>query len=240
MSQLLQLATRSGDLATVDGVAAPEYVSQGLPFDATGLAVDTASPIAAYHQGLPFTENGRLAVTQDAGSKDFGSGGAPFVNGRLSMDTAPVARVQAGAPYTSASALGGTGLAPFLGVTITSGPDDTVVNDPDPAVFSITAISGDASPITYQWQQFQSPSWVNLVDGGAVSGATTDTLTLNPSTGLSGLVVRVLASNSQGPTISGSATLTVNSGVTFNVLAENGDTLITEDDVDNIVTEEAA
>ena len=54
MSQLLQVATRSGTLPTVDGAAAPAYNDQGIPYDATGVAVATVGAIAYWHQGLPF------------------------------------------------------------------------------------------------------------------------------------------------------------------------------------------
>jgi len=112
MSALLQVATRNGVLPAVDGVAAPLYVAGGIPYDATGVAVDLTGVIDHYHQGLPFTANGRLCVVQTAPAY-YGSGAAPFLNERLTMDTTGIDHYSSSIPYTIAGGIAVEGLAPF-------------------------------------------------------------------------------------------------------------------------------
>ena len=108
MSQLLQVATRTGVIPAVDGTAAPEYVDQGVPYDGGGLlAIDTVTPSSYYHQGLPFTPNGRLHATANAPTY-FGSGAAPFVGSILSMQALAVDHVNVGIPFTAVSAVSRT------------------------------------------------------------------------------------------------------------------------------------
>lgn len=54
-----------------------------------------------------------------------------------------------------------------------------VVDEGDTAVFHVD-VKGGTPPYKYQWQVYDPAkgAWVNLVDGGSISGATTDTLTL--------------------------------------------------------------
>ena len=100
MSQLLQVATRTGLLPAIDGVAAPSYVDQGIPYEATGeVAIDTVTPASYYHQGLPFTPNGRLHATPN-NPTHFGSGAAPFVGNILSMQVLAVDHTNVGIPFT--------------------------------------------------------------------------------------------------------------------------------------------
>ena len=111
MSQLLQVATRSGALAQTVGTLAPAHYANGLPFDADGsLAVDTASAIDHYQLGLPFTAAGRLCVAA-AAVDHFGSGGAPFTaTGRLAQGT-PTDHYSAGIPYTATGQVSTAGAA---------------------------------------------------------------------------------------------------------------------------------
>ena len=62
------------------------------------------------------------------------------------------------------------------GPTITNQPQSLTVNSGSPASFTVVASS--ILPMTYQWQK----NLTNLTDGGNVSGATSATLTLNPTT----------------------------------------------------------
>lgn len=238
MSALLQIAARITDFPTVDGVAVPAGIINGVPFDAGGVAVDLTSPITYYNQGIPFTTSGRLAAGQGAPSY-FGVGGAGFTAaGRLAMDVLATTHYSSGIPYTAISGMSVTGLAPFLGVTITVQPTSLVVDEPDPAVFSLTAVSGDASPINYQWQEWNGSSWDDLVDGGAISGSTTNTLTINPTAFPGDAIYRCRCWNAQpGHTNSDSAALTVNSLDTFNVLTFDGvDQVKTFNNIDNVLT----
>ncbi len=106
MSQLLQVATRGGgSIPFSEGVVAPTYFDQGIPFTESegvvGVSVTLAGVIDHYHQGLPFTAVGRLAVTNDKPVDHYGSGAAPFdVSGLLVLGSGAVDHFSAGIPYT--------------------------------------------------------------------------------------------------------------------------------------------
>lgn len=87
---------------------------------------------------------------------------------------------------------------------ITQQPADIVVTSGQPATFTIAASA--MTSITYQWQR----NGVDIVNGGAVSGATTAQLTINPTaSGDHGATFACIASNCCGSAQSGSALLTV-------------------------------
>ncbi|MGD0016745.1 MAG: immunoglobulin domain-containing protein [Verrucomicrobiia bacterium] len=93
---------------------------------------------------------------------------------------------------------------PFLGTPmITSQPQSLTVTNGNPAAFSVTA-SGIA-PLIYQWQK----DGTNLVNGGNVSGATTNTLTLSTTTTNDDGNYTVIITNTYGSVTSSVATLTV-------------------------------
>ena len=116
MSQLLQVAARRQPSITgVDATTPPFYVSEGIPYDAGGVAVDSVSPITHHHQGLPFTANGRIAANINSPTY-FGSGAAPFApTGRLSIQTTAVDSVLAGVPFTITSGVRGEANTPSFG-----------------------------------------------------------------------------------------------------------------------------
>jgi hypothetical protein len=88
---------------------------------------------------------------------------------------------------------------------VVSDPADSTVCSGAPAVFAVTASGQD--PLTYQWRK----DGVDLSDGGPVSGAHTDTLTINPSaTGHSGVYDVVVTDSFTQSLTSTSATLVVN------------------------------
>jgi|GEM_PF-963064 len=90
-------------------------------------------------------------------------------------------------------------------------PKDTAVCDGASAEFSVVA-SG-RQPLTYQWQEFDGGGWSNITDGGIYSGATTDTLKIDPTDlSMDGYRYRVFIYDQYGNfKISlSSATLTVN------------------------------
>ena len=223
-----------------DGTAYPEYIDQGLPFDAGTIAVDVFSPIAYYDTGLPFTANARLAVTTLPPVR-WDADAVPYAgNDRIAMSEDPVSHYSSKLPYTVEGAWAVDSLDPNQGVEIIDQPDNTSVTDGDAAVFMVVAVSGNASPLFYQWQAFNIGVWIDITDGGSISGATTDTLTIDPATlGEAGVQVRVVVTNSFNSVISAVATLTVTPMETFYILAENGDFLITEDGLDNLVLEAA-
>jgi hypothetical protein len=91
--------------------------------------------------------------------------------------------------------------------TITTQPASQTVNSGNNASFSVVA-SGTAQ-LTYQWQA-GGGTYTNLVNGGAISGATSSTLAISPATTSWALNYRVIVSNSGGSvTSSPAATLTV-------------------------------
>jgi hypothetical protein len=228
MSQLLQVATRSGAVATLDGGGAPSRVDQGIPYDGLSVAADLSGVVDHHHQGLPFTAVGRLAVTSSP-PLYYGSGAAPMSNGRLCMVDSSIDHYSAGIPYTSAGLVATTGLDPN-GVVITTQPEDWFGLENATAIFTYTAVSGDLSLITYIWEEETAPGvWTLVVDGGQISGATTDTLS----------IATVTLANDQGRIFRGTATNDTNSqttvsvsinitGGTFFIIAENGDQIITQ------------
>ena len=204
------------------------------------VAIDLTDSVAYVEMGVPFTAAGRIAA-EDAPPVRYNSGGAPITaNGRLAISEAPIARWATGIPYTATGAIAVEYQTPFAGVTIVTQPTNISVTDGDPAVFTVVAVSGDASPLTYQWQQNILGTWTNLTDGGDFSGVLTDTLTIDPAELVdNGEQFRVIVTNSVDSKTSNSATLTVTAIATFYIIAENGDFLITEDGLDNMVLEAA-
>jgi predicted extracellular nuclease len=105
--------------------------------------------------------------------------------------------------FTIITVLGGGGTPP----SITTPPASQTVTEGGNVTFSVAA-TGDA-PLSYQWRKGGSP----LSDGGNISGATTDTLTLT------GIVLGdagsydVIVTNPVSSVTSASATLTVNPAV---------------------------
>lgn len=101
------------------------------------------------------------------------------------------------------------------GVTITTQPVNTTVAEPDPAIFFVAATSGDLSPLSYQWQVLNG-NWLNLSDGGDISGATTDTLTISPTDAPDNQEkYRCIVTNAVNSQISRTATLDLLLGVVF-------------------------
>jgi hypothetical protein len=66
-----------------------------------------------------------------------------------------------------------------------------------------------APPLGYQWRRYQSGQWVALVDDGRIAGATTDTLTINPSQGADTGLYDVVVSNDCGEVTSAAVMLLV-------------------------------
>jgi len=94
--------------------------------------------------------------------------------------------------------------------TITSHPSAQTVCSGGSASFSVTA-TGTPTP-TYRWRQ----GTTELSDGGAVSGATTQTLTINPvAPGHAAANYNCVATNTAGSDTSNNAALTVNVGPSF-------------------------
>jgi hypothetical protein len=101
-----------------------------------------------------------------------------------------------------------------LPVQINTQPTNVSTCEGSSVNFGITTTSfPTGSPVTYQWQEsINGGGFINIVNGAPYSGATTATLTVNPTTvNLSGRIYRVIATGqSCGSTTSSTATLTVN------------------------------
>lgn len=92
-------------------------------------------------------------------------------------------------------------------------PSNSSVTAPSPTSFTATASTNDSGTLSYQWQISTDggASFTNLVEAGVYSGVTTTTLSISNSTGLNGLVYRVVVSSTgPAPSVNSSpATLTV-------------------------------
>jgi hypothetical protein len=182
LSILLQICPKdsAGKIYATIGTGAPTHYHNGLPFDGTGLAIDTASAIALYAMGLPFTAAGRLA-TVDAAATSYGAGAAPFNSaGRLCAGDAAADHYTGGVGYTANDRVAIVSSGGGDGVVIVTDPEDATVPIFTSALFSVVATG--AATLTYQWQVSTDDggSWGNITNtpgAGGYSGATTATLT---------------------------------------------------------------
>jgi len=94
---------------------------------------------------------------------------------------------------------------PCTPASITLNPATQTIPVGQPVTF--TAAASGSSPITFAWRRNGIP----VVNGGSISGATTDTLTINPVAVANAGSYDVLVSNGCGSVPSTSATLTVTS-----------------------------
>lgn len=86
---------------------------------------------------------------------------------------------------------------------ISQQPGPQTVGVGESATFSVNATG--VGPFTFQWRRNSS----SLSDGGAISGSTTPTLSINPIAATDGADYSCLISNACGSMLSGSASLTV-------------------------------
>jgi hypothetical protein len=107
-------------------------------------------------------------------------------------------------------------------ITISQQPTNQSVDDGDTATFTVLATAAGET-ITYQWKQ-SSDNGSTFAD---ISGATSNSLTVTANLSLDGYRYSAsLSAPGAADVTSGVATLTV--AETFDILAENGDRLITE------------
>ena len=237
MSALLQGLAINGFVPASSGGAAPAYVKNGIPFDADGTVACDSGLITHYHQGLPFTAQGRLAV--DGGPVAYyGSGAAPFsATGYLALGYG-ADHVASGVPYDFDNVIGTSGDAISTdGVRITQQPVNWSGLEGATATFTVAATSGNASPLTYRWQENLASTWTDMANIGNVSGVTTTTLSI------ASVVVpdnnrrfRVNVTNTFNTRTSVEARIII-SGATWFILDEVGNRLIDEPATANIVDE---
>jgi len=108
------------------------------------------------------------------------------------------------------------------------------------ATFTVVAVSGNGSPIAYQWQERIGGTWTNMANGGRTSGVLTQTLTI---TSLilddDGRVFRCRLTNSYNTVYTTTPSILITSAV-WNVIDESDNTMVTETVADDIVTEDSA
>ncbi|GAG20703.1 unnamed protein product, partial [marine sediment metagenome] len=122
------------------------------------------------------------------------------------------------------------------GVRITQQPVDWRGLEGATATFTVVATSGNASPLSYQWQELNG-SWANTTDAGTLSGSITDTLTITPVViADQGRRFRVLVTNTFNTITSQAASLII-TGATYFITDEDGNRTITENTLDPIVDE---
>jgi hypothetical protein len=85
-------------------------------------------------------------------------------------------------------------------ITIATQPASVGVTAPAATSFTVSASSNDGGTLSFQWQLSTNggTSFANLSNGGVYSGATTGTLAISDSTGLSGNQYRVVVSSTGG------------------------------------------
>ncbi len=110
---------------------------------------------------------------------------------------------------------GGYGLSvyPYNGFicqppVITRQPQSLSLCVGDTATFQVT-VKG-SYPLSFHWQKYVNSQWLNLSDGGHISGSQTATLTISPVGSADGGQYRVVVTNPCGTATSDTATLTVN------------------------------
>jgi plastocyanin len=89
--------------------------------------------------------------------------------------------------------------------SITGQPANQTVSVGQPASFSVTA-TGFPTP-TFQWQKFNGTTFVNVTDGGDITGSTTSTLHFSGVVGGDYGQYQVVASNTAGTATSNTVTL---------------------------------
>jgi hypothetical protein len=98
-------------------------------------------------------------------------------------------------------------------IAIATQPESVGITAPAATSFTVTASTNDGGTLSYQWQLSTNSgtSFTNISNGGVYSGATTATLAISNSTGLSGNQYRVVVSSTGGaPAVtSDAATLTL-------------------------------
>lgn len=115
------------------------------------------------------------------------------------------------------------------GVRITDQPDNWFGAEGATATFTVVATSGNASPLSYQWQEYATGiGFQDTTDAGTLSGSTTDTLTINPTViADNGRRFRVRVTNSFNTINSQEASLNI-TGATFFIMTEAGDQIFAE------------
>ena len=109
------------------------------------------------------------------------------------------------------------------------------------ATFTVSAVSGDGTSLSYQWQALNGDSWVDISNGGDISGATTDTLTIEnvQYAQWNGKQVRCAVTNASTTTYSSAARVLISSAV-FYIQTEAGDRVVDEPATSNVVDERSS
>jgi len=174
--------------------------------------------VANWFNATPYVyaANGRIAV-ETAQFNDIRAAGALSLNPRLypvdfilANTVSPVTSLEIINTNTTGGrvaifALSGT-LGPVL-PSLVSNPGNVTLNPGGTAIFTASAVAN--VPITYQWQKGTNGLFVNLTDGGNISGSLTTTLTVGTVSDGDEADYRLVATDSAGSANSGIGILTV-------------------------------
>lgn len=192
-----------------NGLVIPDWFNSTVPYvwDANGrVAVDTGefnavrrNPTAPrlFNRDLVLSKNSSAITSIQL---NHTNGTAQIAVFAVSISTGPIMPVFQTTPQSVGRAEGGT-------VQLTG-----------------TAVDNTATPITYQWQRRSGDTWVDLTDGGKVSGATTTTLTLSNVGDAEDGEYRLVATGAAGASYSPSAIVTVLSSL--NDVTQPGDPIV--------------
>lgn len=195
------LASATTDLTAVLGIY-PQ-----IPTVAAGYALlgtDSFAAIDAFTTGygFPLTSTYALALALDGLlGPDGDADGDGFTNAEEYDEYFPGGGT---AGYVAAVLDPNVGLS--LAVSGTSGQGAYLVNSEVTLSVTLTNTLGDE---TFQWQADYGSGFVNVVNGGAISGATTDTLTIDPADYVDSALYRCVITNSQTTVNGPSMTLNI-------------------------------
>ncbi|MCX7922339.1 MAG: DUF4347 domain-containing protein [Clostridia bacterium] len=184
----------------------------------TGIAVTTQPTKLTYTAGEPLDLTGLEAtLTYNDGSTEevmFGAFAGKGITTSPTNGTAMIVATHNGHPVTltcnghpattSSLTVNPAPVAP----SITTQPSSQTITAGQTATLTVAA-AGDA-PLTYQWKK----GGTDVSDGGNISGATTDTLTITNAQAADAGNYTVVVTNGAGNVTSNVATLTVNPAIT--------------------------
>lgn len=184
--------------------------------DATDLAIDS---FTANWDSAADTTGYRLDVSTD---NTFGS----FVDGYQDLDvgtnlsSAVTSLTDNATYYYRVRAVNAAGTSPSSNiVTVSTQPQPpAIATQPTNKgallgdTITLTVVATGSAPLGYQWRKQSGTDFVDLTDGGSVSGATTDALTLTNVGATDAGTYQVHVSNTAGTVDSDAVTVSVSSG----------------------------
>jgi hypothetical protein len=218
---------------SVSGAGNPNFTTTHTIGGLSGFAGDTANLVV--YAGAPSAQTEQIALTNGATGGNSSSNLTTTSASRMLSAGAGVAYVEftnvtltggnlvftvgnSTAPnYSNAGYVNGFQLQILVpDPSISSQPASQNVTPGQTAKFSVSALG--ASAFTYQWQATNNVNgFTNLVNGGQISGAGTNVLSISNVTSNNALQYRVIATDSSGSVTSSVASLTVSSSELIDV-----------------------